>query len=487
MEAKMLPHNLDAEQALLGCMLIDEKVPLSVFSEVNSDDFYSNAHKQIFDAMLEIYKKNMPIDFVTITDELDNEGILNEVGGVTYITSLTNSVPSSANFKHYEELIKRDAMLRKLIASGQSIVEHTFNSTDQTEALTFAEKTVFDLSQKHETSHLVSAETALNEVIAKLELIEKDKTALAGLKTGFYGLDVLTNGLQKSDLILLAARPGVGKTSLAMNIINHIALNGGSCAVFSLEMSAAQLMQRAIFSTAMVSMSKGLKGDLTTKEWKLLLEAKEKLSKAKIYIDDSALNTPVDILSKCRRIQREHGLDIVMIDYLQLMSSGNKKTDNRQTEVSEISRSLKIAAKELNVPILCLSQLSRAVEGRKGNKPVLSDLRESGAIEQDADIVMFIHNPDMYLQDDGAIKQGIVDLILAKHRNGALDTVKLKFISEHTTFVNLDRDSNAQSLENQLPPERKSNVSQKNFEPENNKLEKLEVSDEELNQLDDIF
>lgn len=487
MEAKMLPHNLDAEQALLGCLLIDEKVPLTVFSEVKSEEFYSNAHKQIYDAMLEIYKKNMPIDFVTLTDELENLGILNEVGGITYITSLTNSVPSSANFKHYEELIKRDAMLRKLIESGQNIVEHTFNCSDQTEALTFAEKTIFDLSQKHETSHLTSAETAINEVITKLELIEKDKTALAGLKTGFYGLDQLTNGLQKSDLILLAARPGVGKTSFAMNVINHIALNGGSCAVFSLEMSAAQLMQRSIFSTAMVSMSKGLKGELSTKEWELLLEAKDKLSKAKIFIDDSALNTPVDILSKCRRIQREHGLDVVMIDYLQLMSSGNKKTDNRQTEVSEISRNLKIAAKELNVPILCLSQLSRAVEGRKGGKPVLSDLRESGAIEQDADIVMFIHNPDMYLQDDGAIKQGIVDLILAKHRNGALDTVKLKFISEHTTFVNLDKDSNAQSLENSMPPERKQNNNETKSSQETPKLEKLEVSEEELNQLDDIF
>ena len=297
---------------------------------------------------------------------------------------------------------------------------------------------------------------------------------------------MLTNGFQKSDLILLAARPGVGKTSFAMNLINNIALNGGSCAVFSLEMSAAQLMQRAIFSTAMVSMSKGLKGELSTKDWKLLLEAKEKLSKAKIFIDDSALNTPVDILSKCRRIQREHGLDIVMVDYLQLMSSG-KKTDNRQTEVSEISRSLKIAAKELNVPILCLSQLSRAVEGRKGNKPVLSDLRESGAIEQDADIVMFIHNPDMYLQDDGAIKQGIVDLILAKHRNGALDTIKLKFISEHTTFVNIDKDSNAQSLESQIPPERKSNKTEVRNEEASVQLEKFEPTDEELNGLDDIF
>ena len=479
----MLPQKLDAEQALLGCMLIDEKVPMTILSELKSEDFYSNAHKSIFEAMFTVYKKNMPIDFVTVTDELDNQGILNEVGSVAYITSLTNAVPSSANFKHYAELIKRDSMLRKLIAGGQAIVEHSFNTEDKTEAMTFAEKTIFDLSQNEETSHLTSAETALNEVINKFETIEKDKSSLAGIKTGFYGLDLLTNGLQKSDLILLAARPAVGKTSLAMNIVNNIALNGGSCAIFSLEMSAAQLMQRAICSTAMVSMSKALKGELSSKEWKLLLEAKDKLSKAKIYIDDSALNTPVDILSKCRRIKREHGLDVVMIDYLQLMSSGNKRTDNRQTEVSEISRNLKIAAKELNVPIICLSQLSRAVEGRKGNRPMLSDLRESGAIEQDADIVMFIHNPDKYLEDDNAIKQGIVELIVAKHRNGPTDTIKLKFISEHTTFCNLDSDANKQSLESQIPPEKKSQTNNKQEE----KPEEVKLTPEELAKLDEIF
>mgnify|MGYP003571289178 CR=1 FL=1 len=479
MEAKMLPHNLDAEQALLGSMLIDEKVPLVVFSELKSEDFYSNAHKNIFEAMLNVYKRNMPVDFVTVTDELDNMGILNEVGSLAYITSLTNAVPSSANFRHYADLIKRDSLLRRLIAGGQQIVEHSFESEDKVEALTFAEKTIFDLSQSEETSHLTSAENALNEVISKFEMIEKDKSSLAGIKTGFYGLDLLTNGLQKSDLILLAARPAVGKTSLAMNIINNIALSGGSCAIFSLEMSAAQLMQRAICSTAFVPMSKALKGELTPKEWKLLLEAKDKLSKSKIFIDDSALNTPIDILSKCRRIKREHGLDVVMIDYLQLMSSGNKRTDNRQTEVSEISRNLKIAAKELNVPIICLSQLSRAVEGRKGNRPMLSDLRESGAIEQDADIVMFIHNPDKYLEDENAIKQGIVELIVAKHRNGPTDTIKLKFISEHTTFCNLDSDSNKQSLEKNMPPQTQKN---KNVEPE-----EITLTDEELKQLDDIF
>jgi len=476
MEAKMLPHNLDAEQAILGCILIDEKVPMHVFTILHEDDFYSETHKTIFSAMLEIYKKSMPIDFVTLTDELDKKGLLNEVGSVAYITSLSNSVPSSANFKNYVDLIKRDSMLRKLIHSGQAIIESAYDAKDKQTALTFAEKTIFDLSQKEETSQLISGDKALNDVIARLELIEKDKSALAGLRTGFYGLDTLTNGLQKSDLILLAARPGVGKTSFAMNIINNIALSGGTCAIFSLEMSASQLMQRAVFSTAMVPMSKGLKGELSDREWKLILEAKNKLSQAKIFIDDSALNTPVDILSKCRRIQREHGLDVVMIDYLQLMSSGNtnRKGENRQTEVADISRSLKVAAKELNVPILCLSQLSRAVETRKG-KPMLSDLRESGSIEQDADIVMFIHNPDNYLEE-GAVKQGIVDLIIAKHRSGALDTIKLKFLSEHTTFVNLNNDANAQSLEKQMPSA-----------PKETKLEKVEISEEELNIVNDIW
>lgn len=477
-KVKMMPNNIDAEQALLGCLLINDKIPVVVLNELSENDFYSQAHKSIYSCMQDIYRANKPIDFVTLTDELEKKGILEEVGSATYVMALTNSVPSAANYKQYMELIKRDSTLRQLINAGQSIIENSYEAEDKDSALMFAEKQVFDLSQSKEVSSLTHVEGAVKEVMDKFKLLAKDRDALKGLKTGFYGLDKLTNGLQKSDLILVAARPGVGKTSFSMNVINNIALNGGTCAVFSLEMSASQLMQRAICSVAMVSMSKALKGELNENEWKLVLEAKNKLTNSKIYIDDSALNTPMDILSKCRRIQREHGLDVVMIDYLQLMSSG-KKVESRQTEVSEISRALKVAAKELNVPIICLSQLSRAVESRKGGKPVLSDLRESGAIEQDADIVMFLHNPDLYL-DDGAVKQGIVDLILAKHRNGALDTVKLKFISEYTTFVNMDKDANEQSLEESLPSEYKNAPKQTDFKREN---EMKEVSDIDLDEL----
>lgn len=478
-KVRMMPNNLDAEQALLGSLIINDKIPVVVMNEISENDFYSQSHKSIFSCMQDIYRSNRTIDFVTLTDELDKKGILDEVGSATYIMALTNAVPSAANYKQYMELVKRDSTLRQLINAGQSIIENSYEAEDKDSALMYAEKQVFDLSQSKETSSLTHVEGAIKEVIDKFNLLARDRDALRGLKTGFYGLDKLTNGLQKSDLVLVAARPGVGKTSFSMNVINNIALNGGTCAVFSLEMSAAQLMQRAICSVAMVSMSKALKGELNEKEWKLILDAKNKLANSKIYIDDSALNTPVDILSKCRRIQREHGLDVVMIDYLQLMSTG-KKVESRQTEVSEISRALKVAAKELNVPIICLSQLSRAVESRKGGKPVLSDLRESGAIEQDADIVMFLHNPDLYLED-GAVKQGIVDLILAKHRNGALDTVKLKFISEYTTFVNMDKDANEQSLETSIPSETKNTVSQTMDYPRENEMK--EVSDINLDEL----
>jgi replicative DNA helicase len=293
---------------------------------------------------------------------------------------------------------------------------------------------------------------------------------LRGLKTGFYNLDKITNGLQKSDLILLAARPSVGKTSFAMNIVNHVAVNEKKhVAVFSLEMPKEQLAQRSLCSTAFVSMSKALKGDLNSKEWEALWEANKKLSESSIYIDDSSLNTPVNILSKCRRLKREKGLDLVMIDYLQLMSSSGRGKENRQQEVSEMSRMLKVAARELNVPIIVLSQLSRAVETRKG-KPVLSDLRESGAIEQDADIVMFLHRNDA-VDGDVTTRSDLVDLIIAKHRNGALADIKLKFISEHTTYVDLNKASDMGSLEDTLPPPVTTGIVNVNELPEISPLE----------------
>ena len=445
--AKMMPHSIEAEQAILGCCLIDENVPIDVMAVLSANDFYVEAHKQIFDAMMSIYSNNVAIDFVTITDQLEKNNLLESVGGIDYITTLTNIIPSAANFKHYLDIVKRCSVLRKLISSSQKIIENSYESESAEDAIGFAEKEIFDIASKQDSSSLEQMENALNKVIEKLDLIAKDKNALKGISTGYTDFDAITNGLQNSDLILLAARPGVGKTSFAMNIVNFVATKGKKkCAVFSLEMPKTQIAQRSLFSVANVSMEKGLKGELSVDEWKSLWAAKKELAESGIYVDDSSMNKATDILSKCRRLKREKGLDLVMIDYLQLMSSGKDRVESRQNEVSEMTRYLKIAARELDVPIIVLSQLSRAVEQRKGDhKPQLSDLRESGSIEQDADIVLFIYKPDMYNDVENEDGPGICTLSVAKHRNGELKDIKLRWIGEYTTFV--DRDY--------MPPKRK--------------------------------
>ncbi len=452
---RVLPHSIEAEQSVLGCVLIDQDASMNILSELKGDDFYVEAHRIIFDAMYNVYSHNSPVDFVTLTDELEKTNMLESVGGAEYIATLTNIVPSSSNYKHYSDIVKRNGVLRKLINASNNIINNCFEAQSMQDAITFAEKSIFDISQNEDRSSLLHIKTATGEVLEKFEKIQKDRDSLRGLPTGIFGLDKIINGLQNSDLILIAARPGVGKTSLAMNIVNNAAIKkGASVAVFNLEMPRVQLAQRSICSLAFVSMEKALKGELTVQEWKALWAASDKLNKAKIFVDDSSLNTPVDILSKCRRLKAEHGLDLVMIDYLQLMSSGNKSKDgNRQQEVADMSRGLKIMARELNVPVIVLSQLSRAVESRQGKVPVLSDLRESGAIEQDADIVMFIHKPDLPADAPEELKKNpICEIIIAKHRNGALGEVKVKWVGNITTFVNLERDANEQSLDELAPP-----------------------------------
>lgn len=450
---KMMPHSIEAEQSVLGCVLIDTDACISIMSDIKEDDFYVEAHKIIFSSMYNVYKNNSPVDFVTLTDELEKNNMLESVGGIEYITTLTNIVPSAASFKHYGEIVKRNSILRKLIKASNNIINYCYEGAEIKDALTFAEKSVFDISQKEDTSSLMPIRESTPEVLEKFEIIQKDRNSLRGLSTGLYGLDRITNGLQKSDLILVAGRPGSGKTSLAMNIVNYAAINGkANVAVFSLEMPRVQLAQRALCSVAYVDMTRALKGELSVNEWKALWGANEKLGKANIFVDDSSLNTPVQILSKCRRLKAERGLDLVMVDYLQLMNAGDKPKDNRQQEISEISRNLKIIAKELNVPVIVLSQLSRAVESRSDHRPQLSDLRESGAIEQDADIVLFVYREDMYNNDPNAVKNDIAKIIVAKHRNGPLGEVAVKWVGSITSFVNLERDANAQSLENLEPP-----------------------------------
>ena len=387
--------------------------------------------------MNKIYQENKPIDFVTLTDELERMGAMESVGGIDYITTLTNIVPSAANFMHYVNIVKRDSVLRNLIKASQNIIEksYEYDEDGKDDVLGYAEKQVYDIAKDEEDSGLTHIGEPLNNVIAKFDKIAKDKDAFKGIPTGLKTLDKVTNGLQNSDLIFLAARPSVGKTSLAMNIVNYAAIQGKrNCAVFSLEMSKEQLAQRSLCGVSGVNMKKAIDGKLTPEDWQALWAGSKKLGEAQIFVDDSSLNTPIAILNKCRRLKREKGLDLIMIDYLQLMTGG-KKAESRQNEVSELSRNLKVAARELNVPIIVLSQLSREVEKRQDHRPVLSDLRESGSIEQDADIVMFIHNPSKYNDVQVVDGENMCELIIAKHRNGQLATIKLKWIPEITTFL----------------------------------------------------
>ncbi len=437
---KMMPHNTEAEQSILGCMLINSEVVPKIASNLKVEDFYTKSNQVIYENMLSLYSSNLPIDYVTITDKLDKANSLDSVGGVEYITTLANSLPSAANYKIYMEIVKRDSLNRSLINVSQKIAEKAYTCEDGSESLSYAEGLIYQLAQNEQSSDLEHIGPSLNLAIKNMDEIAKNGGKIKGISTGITEFDQLTNGLQNSDLILLAARPGVGKTSFALNIAINAALEQKkTCAIFSLEMPKIQLAQRAICSVAKVSMSKAKKGTLNNDDWKYIWLANKKLSEANIYIDDSTMNTPMDILDKCRRLKREKGLDIIVIDYLQLMSGVSKKTDNRQQEISEITRYLKITAKELNVPIILLSQLSRAIEQRKDHKPMLSDLRESGAIEQDADIVLFIDNPDKYNDIVNPNEPGICELVVAKHRNGELANIKMRWIGEYTAFVDPDK------------------------------------------------
>ena len=470
---KIMPHNIEAEQAVLGCILIDLQAQTDILSLMKEDDFYSTSHKEIYATMLAIYQRSTPVDFITLTDQLDKDKILEKVGGIEYITTLTNVVPSAANFTYYCDIVKSDSIRRKLIQSGQKIIENAYECEDKEQSIQFAEKEVFDVAEKQGKSaleHVGRPGGAISRVIEKFDTIAKDPTSIKGIPTGFRDFDKITNGLQNSDLILLAARPGVGKTSFSMNILVNAAVeHGKKCAIFSLEMSKDQLMQRAICSLAKVSMAKALNGSMDAEEWKRIWQATKKLEASGLYVDDSSLTTPADVLAKCRRLKAKEGLDLLMIDYLQLMSSGgNRKNDSRQNEVSDISRNLKIAAKELNVPIIALSQLSRDVEkaSRPDHKPVLSDLRDSGAIEQDADIVLFLYNPEKYNDVPQEDEPGTIELIVAKHRNGGTGTVKLRWIGEYTTFVNLG---------------------EKTFIPKREHIEADQIEEKPIENFDDVF
>lgn len=437
--ANAMPYNLEAEQSVLACILLDQIVQSDIISQLSEDDFLVASHKIIFTNMKEVYASNKPVDLVTLSDILQKNGKLEAVGGIAYLSEITKLIPSSANFDQYVSIVKRDSVLRRLITSSNLIIEDAAKSTDSDHSLAYAEKLIFDIANNDEKHNLERLGNYFDPVLDKFEKLQKDKSYFTGLKTGFTQLDYVTNGLHKGNLIILAARPSVGKTTLAMNIVENVALKENAvCAVFELEMTKVELAQRMLCSVGEVPMDAAVKGKLEEKDekgFKKLWEAKKRLNSAEIYVDESSNVTPQDILNRARRLKMHQSgrLDLIVVDHLQLMQSA-KKAESRQQEVTDISRNLKMIAKELECPVIALSQLSRQIAQRKGGKPVLSDLRESGAIEQDADLVVFLHKPDADSGNRPSVQ--MTDIIVAKNRNGTCTEFPLLFKGDFCKFVN---------------------------------------------------
>ena len=432
----MPPYDEQAEASVLGAMLLDKSAITTAVEIIHAEDFYYDSHKAIFEGILRLYNKNEPADMITLSDFLKKNGQLEAVGGYTYLGRLTSGAGAVSNTEAYANIIKEKSTLRALIRAGSEIVEDSYRDDDEVGAIIEkAEKSIFDITQDNQRGGLMNMENVMVTTFEVMQKRSENKGGLTGLTTGFIDLDRKTSGMQKADLVLLAARPSMGKTALMVNIATNAALKANATvAMFSLEMSRNQLSQRILSSLSHVDLMKIISGDLTTEEWSKVIETMTYMNEMAIYIDDTAGITPLEVKAKCRRLKAEKGLDLVVIDYLQLMEVGGR-AESRQQEISAISRQLKGIAKELDVPVIALSQLSRAPEMRADHRPILSDLRESGAIEQDADIVMFLYRDEYYNPDTD--KQGLGELIIAKHRNGPTGTVELLFKGEYTKFVNL--------------------------------------------------
>lgn len=433
------PHNIEAEQAVLGCMLLDADIIPTVTELIRSEDFYREDHREICEAIFDITEKAGPVDIITVSEQLQLRGTLEQAGGLDYLASIAGAVPTTANAKHYTKIVEEKSLLRKLIKASSDIAAMSFDASDEAVyVLDKAEKSIFDILQKRSTQGFTHIKDVLLDTFNRLEELYNSKSYITGIPTGFTDLDLKTAGLQNSDLILIAARPGMGKTAMALNIAQYAAVQKHvPVAIFNLEMSKDQLVNRMLSSEVMVDSQKMRTGKLEDDDWNKIAQALAPLSEAPIYIDDTPGISVMDIRAKCRRLKLEKNLGLVVIDYLQLMQ-GRGRTENRQQEVSEISRSLKILAKELNVPVVTMSQLSRGPESRNDHRPMLSDLRESGAIEQDADIVMFLYRDDYYNAETE--KKNIAEVIIAKHRNGSTGTIELRWFGEYTKFANLKRD-----------------------------------------------
>jgi len=435
------PQNIDAEQAVLGAMLIKKEAIAEVSQILRPEDFYRDAHKIVYEAMLTLFNKNEPADIVTVSEYLNNENLMEKVGGVTFITALANTVPTAANVTYHAKIVREKADLRHLINTATDIAGMAYESSDDVaDVIDKSEKMIMEVANRQNVSAFTPMRDIVMETFDKINVLYENKGGLTGIPCGFTDLDKLTSGLQASDLILVAARPSMGKTAFTLNIGAHVALKEHkNVAFFSLEMSKQQLVQRMLCSEGGIDSQKLRKGELDKTDWSKLVNVANKVAEAPLYIDDTAGITVMELRSKARRLKAEKGLDLIIIDYLQLMQgrTGKGATDNRQQEISEISRSLKAVARELNVPVIALSQLSRSVESRQIKRPMLSDLRESGSLEQDADIVMFLYREDYY--DPETVNKNITEVIVAKHRNGPVDTVKMFFKKEFTRFNDLSK------------------------------------------------
>ncbi|TAK03614.1 replicative DNA helicase [Patescibacteria group bacterium] len=446
---RLPPQNLEAEQSLLGCLLVDQDAMMKVADIVRPEDFYRDSHRLIFDTVCELYERHEPVDILTLGNRLEEKGHLQRVGGRTYLVELSNTVPTSAHIVNYAQIVQKKSTLRRLIEAAGNITKLGFEEGEDVEAtLDEAERTLFRVSQKFLKNTFIAIRSVLEDAFKRIDELHRERGKLRGVATGLTDLDQLTAGLQRSDLIILAARPSVGKTSLALDIARNVAVKGKvPTALFSLEMSKEQLVDRMICAEANIDLWKLRTGRLSDRDddFPRIGHALGVLSEAPIYIDDSASLTIMELRTKCRRLQAEHGLGLVIIDYLQLMEGRNKNSnsDNRVQEVSEISRGLKQIARELNVPVLALAQLSRAVEMVKPAIPRLSHLRDSGSIEQDADVVLFIYrkSADRNYQIDELTpeEKTLAEIHIAKHRNGPTGMVRLFFDIQRTSFKNLDR------------------------------------------------
>ncbi len=442
-KSKILPHNIEAEQSILGGILLDKDVINKVAEVIKPEDFYLDSHKKIYEGILELCDKNMPLDIVILTDYFLKKGKLDDVGGASYLSKLIDNIPSSSNIVHYAKIVKEKAILRKLITVTGDIYNSAFEPIEDIEEyLDVAEEKIFEITQKERTGHNAhELKDILKGTFKLIESLYHTKELITGIPTGFTKLDELTAGLQPSDLIIIAGRPGMGKTSFALSILKNAAIMRNiPAAFFSLEMSKEQIVMRLLCAEAKIQLQNLRRGFFDQKDWTPLTDASSKLSKTEIIIDDTPALSILDLRSRARRLKAEKNIGLIMIDYLQLMRSHTNK-ESREQEISEISRSLKALAKELNIPVVALSQLNRAVESKEDKRPQISHLRESGAIEQDADVIMFIYREEFYRRDKENIPddiKNVAEIIVAKQRNGPTDTVKLFFNDKLTLFANLN-------------------------------------------------